>query len=275
MNLSIKKRSKINKIGYLIITRLGSERLKEKAKLKINNKSIIEIIILRLLKITTKKNIVICTSKNENNIFYKKLVKKYKIKFFEGSNTNVLERMLLCSNKNNFEYVFRITGDNPLIDFDFIEKVKKLSNIYKKDYYYCNNIPRGMRSELIKVFALERLSKLIIDANSSEYLSYYFFRKDFFKIKIIKLRSFLKKEKYLSFSVDDFLKYKIIKNLINTLTKKEMSNRRDILKGIINLSKNNIEKLKIQNTKLIPLVTKKYDVRLKGDLKNEKILSLY
>ena len=54
-----------------------------------------------------------------------------------------------------------------------------------------------------------------------------------------------------------------------------MSNRKDILKGIINLSKNNIEKLKIQNTKLIPLVTKKYDVRLKGDLKNEKILSLY
>ena len=42
-------------IGFLIISRLNSKRLKNKAKLKINNKSITEIIILRLLKITSKK----------------------------------------------------------------------------------------------------------------------------------------------------------------------------------------------------------------------------
>ena len=135
MNLYISKISKKNKIGYLIITRLSSERLKEKAKLKINNKSIIEIIILRLLKITEKENIVVCTSKNKKNTFYKKLVKKYKIKFFEGSDKNVLNRLLLCAQKNNFKYVFRLTGDNPLIDFDFIRTVQKLYHTDQKDYY--------------------------------------------------------------------------------------------------------------------------------------------
>ena len=275
MNLFINKKLKKYKIGYLIITRLSSERLKEKAKLKINNKSIIEILILKLLKITDKQNIVICTSRNNKNIFYKKLVKKYKIKFFEGNNKNVLDRMFLCAQKNNFKYVFRLTGDNPLVDTDFIRVVQKLYYSDKKDYYYCNTIPRGMRTELIKVSALNKLSSIIIDTSSSEYLSYYFFRKDVFKIKIVKLKSYSRNEKNLSFSIDNLAKYKIIHKLVNLLSNKEMSNRKEILKGFQCISPSNKKILKAKKIKFISLVSKKYDVRLKGDLKDKKIISLY
>ena len=56
-------------IYFLIFSRLNSTRLKEKAKLKIDKYSIIEIIILRLLKRIPKEKIIICTSKNKNDNF--------------------------------------------------------------------------------------------------------------------------------------------------------------------------------------------------------------
>ena len=65
MNYSKKNFLKINKIKILIIVRLNSKRLKSKAKLKINNLSLIEILILRLLKHFNSNQIIICTSKSK------------------------------------------------------------------------------------------------------------------------------------------------------------------------------------------------------------------
>ena len=61
------------KIAILIISRTKSKRLKNKAKLKIKGKNLIEIILKRLLKSFDKKNIIICSSNfNNDKLFYKR-----------------------------------------------------------------------------------------------------------------------------------------------------------------------------------------------------------
>ena len=72
--ISIKQK----KIGILIISRTSSKRLKNKAKLKINNLSILEILVTRLLKLKSFSNLILCSSKTNNDKnFYKDISKKY------------------------------------------------------------------------------------------------------------------------------------------------------------------------------------------------------
>ena len=58
---------KKNKIGIFILSRYNSKRLKNKARLKILNKNLIEILIERLIKQFNSKDITICSSNSNNN----------------------------------------------------------------------------------------------------------------------------------------------------------------------------------------------------------------
>ena len=74
---------KQKKIGILVLSRYKSKRLKNKAALKINDKSLTEILIKRLTQKIDNKQIVICSSKTNNNLkFYKSISKNYEVNFF-------------------------------------------------------------------------------------------------------------------------------------------------------------------------------------------------
>lgn len=183
---------KKKKIGILIISRSNSKRLKNKASLKINNKSIIEILISRLLKMYDRSSLVLCSSKTNNNkFFYKKIAKKYNINLFFGSELNVLERIISCSKKFKFNHIVRVTGDNPLIDIEAILPMCKDHLKKNYDYTFNNSLPRGTRPEVFSIKALNKNYNQIIDLNSTEYLSFFFRRSDLYKVRKKILGKFL------------------------------------------------------------------------------------
>ena len=95
-----------------------------------------------------------------------------------------MKRIIDCSYKYNFKYIFRLTGDNPYIDYVNYKKLKLLSYNYKyKDYFYSQVPLRGTRCELLKLESLENLSKILIDKTNVDYLTYFFFRKELFDLK--------------------------------------------------------------------------------------------
>ena len=61
----------------------------------------------------------------------------------------------------------------------------------KNDYTYTNSLPIGTRSEVFSINSLKYCSKIAVDRNSSEYLT-YFFKEIFLKFKTINLKKFLK-----------------------------------------------------------------------------------
>ena len=137
---------KQKKIGILVLSRYKSKRLKNKAALKINDKSLTEILIKRLTQKIDNKQIVICSSKTNNNLkFYKSISKNYEVNFFFGSELNVLKRIINCAKKFKFKFIVRVTGDNPLTDIDAILPmcIKHVKN--KCDYTYNDSLPRGTR----------------------------------------------------------------------------------------------------------------------------------
>ena len=244
-----------NNIKILIIVRLSSSRLKNKAKLKINGLSLIEILILRLLKYFKSNQIIICTSNKQNNIFFKNIIKLYKINFYAGSDKNIFKRIIGCQKKFKFDHFARITGDNPLTDAPTLIKLAAKHIKNKSDFTFTQSIPNGMKPEIISFKALKKASKLAFDKNSSEYLTYYFVRHtfNFFKIKIKKIH---RSEHLVSVTIDykkDFIKLKKILNQSIYLSREKIVNLLGKIKKYQNFQKERI-----------PVKTKKYDVRLKN-----------
>lgn len=244
-----------NKISILIIVRLNSKRLKEKAKKSIFNITLIEIIILRLLKIFDKKQIIICTTKFQNNDYFKKIALKYKIKLFLGSNKNIFKRILDCQKKLKFNHFVRITGDNPLTDVESLCKLSLRHIKNNNDYTYTKSISIGLRSEVIKIKALRKAYQLAVDPNSSEYMS-YFFQNKLFKYEFVKFKKFIPYEEKYSITVDYLKDYLLLKKIICKIHEIYLSR-----KTIVHRLRKFSNRVNISNN--FALKNSAYDVRLK------------
>lgn len=250
-----------NKIGLLIICRINSKRLKKKILKTIDGKSLLEILVLRLLSKFDKKQIVICSSILSKNNQFREISKKYGIKLYYGNDKDIFLRMIKSASKFNFDNIVRITGDNPLTDIDAITKMIRSHLSKKTDFTYTTDLMIGTRPEVINVNALKKCRKLSNDRFSSEYMTYFFLRKNQFKINKFKFKEILKNQNKICITVDYNKEYLLVKSIIKG--KNYFLTHNEILKY---LKKNKLLR-KVPFQRFIPLRTNKYDVTLKTDKK--------
>ena len=267
-NQKIKNILKKNKIKIFIICRSDSKRFPGKISKKIFNYSLLEILSLRLIKVFGKENVIICSSNKERNNILKNIANKLDIDIFFGDNLNIFKRLIDSSKKYKANHIVRITGDNPLTDPETLKKML-ISYMNKKiDYMYTNSLFPGLRSEIFSVKALKKCRTLSIDQNSSEYLTYFFLRKDIFKIRCFIQKKISEREKKLSITIDTFANFKKLKDLITKNNSNIYITKKTIIKNLEE------DKTKKKIIKKIPLKTKKYNVRLKTDPKNFNYINL-
>ena len=153
------------KIVAIIQARLNSKRFKDKILKKILNKEILMVLIERLKKSKLLDDIIVAIPNTKPNGKLRDFLKKRNIKFFRGSEKNVLNRYLKCCKKNNIKNLVRITSDCPLIDPNLLDKMAKVFKNEKLDYL--SNIekrtfPDGMDIEFITTKSLEIANEKVI-----------------------------------------------------------------------------------------------------------------
>ena len=174
------------KVSVIIEARFNSRRLKGKVLKKLENVELLSIIISRILRSKSAVKIIVATSldKKDNQII--SLLKKMNIPYYRGSSEDVLSRIINCAKKYNIKNILRVTGDNPLTDFnlidDMIEKFNKVKNI---DYMTNNNftfdkkkrnIAVGLDLSIFTLKSLEKIKKIINNNKTySEYPTLYFY----------------------------------------------------------------------------------------------------
>ncbi len=256
---SFNKFLKDKKVGIFVIAKLGSRRLKNKIKVNVNQLTLIEILIQRLIKQIGNKNLIICSSGKDSKKFLQPFKKKYKIRLFFGKNKNVLGRILDCMNYYNYKHFVRVTGDNPFTDCDTIKKMVKSHLKKNNDYTYTNSLPRGMKPEVFSIDALNKCIGKINDQNSTEYLTYFFLRKDLYKIENLKVKQVFNIQKKFNISIDYSKDLNLLKKIIKL-------NRDDIhinSHKIIKFLKDNTSPVNFP--KKVPLKCASYDARYFGD----------
>ena len=150
----------------IVQARVGSKRLPFKVLKKIGKKSIIEILLDRLLK-SKKIDKVIVAIPKKKNLLLKKLLMKNNIDFFEGSETNVLERFYKAAVKFNGKNIVRITSDCPLIDAQLVDQTIKLYESTNCDYT-SNCYPRSFPDGLdVEIFSFKALKKAFENAKTN------------------------------------------------------------------------------------------------------------
>ena len=147
-----------------IQARTSSTRLPCKVLKKIGGMTILEILVKRMKKSEKIKDIIVATTKNKSDDAIVKLCKKKKIRYFRGSENDVLGRISDCLKKYKIKYHLELFGDSPLLDpqlvDNFITIFKKknldyLTNSFKTTY------PPGMEINLYASRVLFYLEKNI------------------------------------------------------------------------------------------------------------------
>ncbi len=229
----------------------------------INSETIIEHLIQRL-KISNKvDNIVVATTKNKEDLKICKIATKQGIKVFRGDEKNVLKRIFDASKMVGADIVVRVTGDDILIDPEYLDKLIDFHS--KKNLEYSNNkdLPGGTEVEIFNKSLLSFLLKMVKNKDDTEYLTFFIDRfKDQFSCGSLNVPK--KHRSNQSLTIDTKNDFKVVKNFLSKM-KKENKKYNYNMDDVVNyLKKNKKKKINLLSKKLIEVNT---------DFKWEKILN--
>lgn len=182
------------KVVCIMQARVGSTRLPEKVLKNICGKTVLEHDINRLKKVNNIDEIVIATTTEEKDILIVNEANRLGIKYFRGSEADVLSRYYYAAKENNADVVVRVTSDCPCIDFKITEEIIEfyLNNIDKYDYL-SNTIdrtyPRGLDTEIFNFNVLEEAFKYAEKEYEREHVTPYIWSNNKYKLKQYKAKN--------------------------------------------------------------------------------------
>ncbi len=180
------------KILCIVQARMNSKRLPGKILMKLNKRyRVLEFLILRLKKSKKISKIVVACSNNKKDNKIIKYLKKAKIDFYRGSESNVLDRFYEAAKKYKPETIVRVTSDCPFTDPKLIDKFLIIFSKLKYDYY-SNIAPRSFPDgfdieifnfKLLKIARSKSRSNFDLEHVTPFMLRYKKIKKGNFKLK--------------------------------------------------------------------------------------------
>lgn len=180
------------KIICIVQARVGSTRLPGKVLKKICGKTVLEHDINRLKQAKNIDEIVIATTTKKEDDAIVDEAKRLNVKYFRGSERDVLSRYYYAAKENKADIVIRVTSDCPCIDYQILDNMikKYLNNIENCDYM--NNtiertFPRGYDIEIFSFKCLKvAFEEAELDYEREHVTPYLYDSKNNFKVKCYK-----------------------------------------------------------------------------------------
>ena len=152
-----------HKVVGVILSRVGSKRLPEKALLHLAGQPMIQRYIQRCKLIEGIDELVLATTKKPEDNVLCDIAETEGIEYFRGSEDDVLNRIIQCTDKFEGDLVVRLCADNPLIE---PEEVDTLINSYCHcEYMYTNagdyaNTIDGLGAEMYHINGLKWINSI-------------------------------------------------------------------------------------------------------------------
>lgn len=145
-----------NKLVIGVQCRISSSRLPGKALLKLGDTTVLGMCLTRA--ILSGYQVYLLTSEEKSDDILETEARNLGVDgIIRGSLKNVLSRFISLSNKTDADYIIRVTADNPLTEFRFINELSNF--VISKNYFYAtmNNkiCPEGTNLEIFSSKALK------------------------------------------------------------------------------------------------------------------------
>lgn len=170
-----------------IAVRMKSSRLPQKAMQDIAGKPLIEYLIRRVQSSKKAGAVVLCTSHLGEDAVLLDVAQKCGVSWIAGDPDDVFQRFLEAASRENAGHVVRVTGDNPLTDPLYMDRLIEKHVSEENEYTTVEGLPLGTASEVISVPAMKKARSLLEDPSKSEYMT--FLLKDPSRYKIGLLRA--------------------------------------------------------------------------------------
>ena len=208
------------KIIASIEARMTSSRLPGKVLMEsLPHISMLEYMINRVKKSNNIDDIIVATTINKQDDPIVELCENLSVKFFRGSEDDVLLRVLNAHKYFKSDIIVELTGDCPLIDYKLMDKI---INVYlQNNYDYVSNshersYPDGFDVQVFSTELLDEISQLTQDPYDRENVSSYIYRSNRYKCHaVIAEPSLFWPE--LRVTLDDTGDYLLLKNIIENL----------------------------------------------------------
>ncbi|AIQ95505.1 cytidylyltransferase domain-containing protein [Prochlorococcus sp. MIT 0604] len=208
------------RIVATIEARMGSKRLPGKVLLKAKNKTMLEILVERLMSVKIIDEIVVATTTNNKDDEIVNVCDKINLKYFRGSEEDVFGRVIGAAKFAKADLVVQITGDCPIIDPNIVEQI---INIYKYNSVDCvgngaiRSYPDGMDAQVFSLSTLEKSYSMTDNKLDKEHVTRHILRNPeiFSKINLIAPPEIFFPE--LGLTLDEKDDYLLLKNIIENL----------------------------------------------------------
>ena len=162
----------------ILQARVSSSRLPGKVLMKVCGKPMLQHMIERLQRVPSLDGIVVATTGNDTDVPIVELAQRMGVGFFQGSEYDVLLRVLHSARAYDIDVIVEMTGDCPLIDPALVEDcirgyqvagVDYVSNVLERTY------PRGMDTQVFATEVLADVADRTDDPEDHEHVSIFIY----------------------------------------------------------------------------------------------------
>ena len=157
---------------------MASTRLPGKVLMDLGGKPMLAQQLGRLKRCRCAEEIVVATTESEADDPVVALAKREGIRWFRGSEEDVLSRYRGAARESGADLVVRVTADCPLIDPAQTDRVIQALEAGASEYDYASNtlerrFPRGLDTEAFFADTLERVHRMAVSRAAREHVTYF------------------------------------------------------------------------------------------------------
>jgi spore coat polysaccharide biosynthesis protein SpsF len=131
-------------------------------------------ILDRLKRLSHRAKPVIATSTTAADDVVKEFCQKRGVACFRGDEANVLHRYRDCATRMAFTQIVRLTGDNPFVDIEELDRLIDLHFSANSDFAHSfGQLPLGVGAEIFTRQALERAARESTELHHFEHVDEY------------------------------------------------------------------------------------------------------
>lgn len=178
----------LNRVLFVVQARMASTRLPGKILLSMPLGSTLTILDRVLTAAESSKyfgKVIVATSVDPQNSPVLDLCSQRNIEVFVGDEENVYSRFFSVVQRESYDYIVRLTADNPLLDPDYIDIVIKHHINSTFDYTRSKGLPLGMNVEVFSKQPFLTLNQLALTDNEKEHVTLGFNRREGYHGQII------------------------------------------------------------------------------------------
>jgi spore coat polysaccharide biosynthesis protein SpsF len=213
------------KYGVILEARMGSSRLPGKTLMDMCGEPLIRRVVDRIKCSKIIDKIVLATTTSSKDDILVDYMNKIGIDVFRGSEDNVLERVVLASEKYHIKNIIELHGDNPFLDPEIIDLTINKYELTNCDYIsntLNNSFPMGLRVQVFPTKLLRDIYNTVDDSAVNEHVSPYFYENpDIFKIENVNAPSQINRPD-IRLTVDTEEDFQFVSNIYKEIIFKDL-----------------------------------------------------